>query len=132
MKEQILTLLQSVTPIQWVIVLLVVVLIVVAVIFREKTAVKAIIKEAIRYSAEYLNGKEGQEKMDAAVKYVQEHSNSLPFLARIFVERFVTKAKLVDMIEKIYQILKDSLKLEFPDELIDIKGNEDDKKKELM
>lgn len=85
--------------------------------------IKPIVDEAVIKSAEYLNSKTGQEKMDLAVKYVQEHTKNSPWFIKIFLTNF-NKAWLVNIIEKAYQTYKFVLDSQISDESIDIKGNE--------
>ena len=80
--------------------------------------------QAVLYSAKYLNSETGQAKMDAAVKFVKEHSKTLPWYIKIFLSNF-NKKWLVDRIEDCYQAYK--LNMEgstVTDKDIDIKGNE--------
>lgn len=86
-----------------------------------------VIDEAIKKSAEYLNSKTGQEKMDLAVKFVQDKSVEMPWYLKIFFTHF-DKSWLVDTIERAYQIYKVNMDSQLTDTDIDIKGNEVKKK----
>lgn len=86
-----------------------------------------VIDEAIKKSAEYLNSKTGQEKMDLAVSFVQNKSKEMPWYLQIIFNRF-DKAWLVDTIEKAYQIYKINMDSKLTEEDIDVKGNEVKKK----
>lgn len=101
--------------------------------FYNKSVVKLekylvpIIDEAVIRSAKYLNSISGQEKMDLAVKYVQEKSKTLPWYLQFIFINF-DKKHLVDSIERAYQVYKQNMNSKVPDEIIDIKGNETKKK----
>lgn len=100
------------------------ILFVIAIFTKNYKALKQISEEGIKMSAKYFNSNEGQKKMDNAVLYLQNKTKDLPWLARIIIEKFGTKAMLVNIIEWFYKFAKKKLQLEIQDEDMDVIGNE--------
>lgn len=116
------TFLQNLNPLYYL--AIIAVLIVISIITKNYKALKAISEEGIKMSAHYFNSNEGQKKLDNAVLYLQNKIKDLPWLARVFLEKFGSKAVLVSIIEWFYKLIKEKLKLEITDVEMDIKGNE--------
>lgn len=116
------TFLNGLNPLYYLITL--VVLIIVAIFTKNYQALKMISEEGIRASAKYFNSDEGQKKLENAVSHLQNKIKDLPWLARILLEKFGTKAVLVSIIEWFYKLIKNKLKLEIAEVEMDIKGNE--------
>lgn len=93
-----------------IIIVLVVILLIVLFIKKQYN----IFIEAIRNSETALNSQKGQEKLDYAVKYVQD---KLPIILRLVM----TKKAIVNIIE---YLLNKGLQYMGSEEKIDIKGNE--------
>ena len=100
------------------------VMLIIAIFTKNYKALKQISEEGIRTSAKYLNSSSGQEKLENAVAHLRNKSKDLPWLARIIVEKFGTKAVLVTIIEWFYKLIKNKLQLELSEEEIDVVGNE--------
>ena len=116
------TFLNGLNPLYYLITL--VILIIVAIFTKNYKALKQISEEGIRTSAKYLNSSSGQEKLENAVAHLRNKSKDLPWLARVIIEKFGTKAVLVTIIEWFYKLIKNKLKLELSEEEIDVVGNE--------
>lgn len=100
------------------------ILIIIAVFTKNYKALRTASEEGIRASAKYFNSDEGQKKLENAVLHLQNRVKDLPWLARVLLENFGTKAVLVTIIEWFYKLIKEKLKLEISEEEMDIKGNE--------
>lgn len=116
------TFLNGLNPLYYLITL--VVLIIVAIVTKNYQALKMVSEEGIRTSAKYLNSSSGQEKLENAVAHLRNKSKDLPWLARVIIEKFGTKAVLVTIIEWFYKLIKNKLQLELSEEEIDVVGNE--------
>lgn len=114
--------LQNLNPLWYLVILIV--LVVILIITKNYKALKTISEEGIRASAKYFNSDEGQKKLENAVSHLQNKIKDLPWLARIILEKFGTKAVLVSIIEWFYKLIKNKLKLEIAEVEMDIKGNE--------
>ena len=100
------------------------VMLIIAIFTKNYKALKQISEEGIRTSAKYLNSSSGQEKLENAVAHLRNKSKDLPWLARVIIEKFGTKAVLVTIIEWFYKLIKNKLQLELSEEEIDVVGNE--------
>lgn len=63
------------------------------------------------------------KKLEAAIKFVRERTANLPFIARFIIIKFISKKRMVDLIEKSLQKFSDVFGT---GRKIDIKGNEAD------
>jgi hypothetical protein len=100
------------------------ILIIIAVFTKNYKALRMASEEGIRASAKYFNSDERQKKLENAVIHLQNRVKDLPWLVRILLENFGTKAVLVTIIEWFYKLIKEKLKLEISEEEMNIKGNE--------
>ena len=114
--------LSSLDPLYYLVALIV--LFIISIITKNYKALKQISEEGIRTSAKYLNSSNGQEKLENAVAHLRNKSKDLPWLARVIIEKFGTKAVLVTIIEWFYKLIKNKLQLELSEEEIDVVGNE--------
>lgn len=84
--------------------------------YRDSKIVISLVSQAIIDVERELNTKKGQDKLDEVVVRVRQ---SLPY----YISIFITKSKLIDIIEFMFSILNKAFKLNRD---IDIKGNERD------
>ena len=63
------------------------------------------------------------KKLDGAVTFIIERTNSLPFIARVVIRRFLSRKRMVDIIETTLQKFSNVFGT---GRKIDIKGNEED------
>lgn len=97
-------------------------------LMRSKSIVKKLIIEVISESEEYLNNEKGQAKIDLIEIKLKEKINLLPFYLKVFINKFITKYYIVTVIEKLLNTVQDAFDPNAED--VDIKGNEEIKKKE--
>ena len=80
-------------------------------------------RQAVIVSEESFNSGEGRKKLEAAINFILYRTSSLPWIARIIIIRFISKKRMIDIIEKTLQKFSDIFANSYK---IDIKGNEED------
>ena len=80
-------------------------------------------RQAVIVSEESFNSGEGRKKLEAAINFILYRTSSLPWIARIVIIRFISKKRMIDIIEKTLQKFSDIFANSYK---IDIKGNEED------
>ena len=80
-------------------------------------------RQAVIVSEESFNSGEGRKKLEAAINFILYRTSSLPWIARIVIIRFISKKRMIDIIEKTLQKFSDIFANSYK---IDIKGNEKD------
>ncbi|ALQ36927.1 hypothetical protein [Fusobacterium hwasookii] len=80
-------------------------------------------RQAVIVSEESFNSGEGRKKLEAAINFILYRTSSLPWIARIVIIRFISKKRMIDIIEKTLQNFSDIFANSYK---IDIKGNEED------
>ena len=80
-------------------------------------------RQAVIVSEESFNSGEGRKKLEAAINFILYRTSSLPWIARIVIIRFISKKRMIDIIEKTLQKFSDVFANSYK---IDIKGNEED------
>ena len=79
-------------------------------------------RQAVIVSEESFNSGEGRKKLEAAINFILYRTSSLPWIARIVIIRFISKKRMIDIIEKTLQKFSDIFANSYK---IDIKGNEE-------
>ena len=79
-------------------------------------------RQAVIVSEESFNSGEGRKKLEAAVNFILYRTSTLPWIARIVIIRFISKKRMIDIIEKTLQKFSDIFAAGYK---VDIKGNED-------
>ena len=79
-------------------------------------------RQSVIFAEESFNHGENRKKLEAAVNFIVYRTSSLPWIARIIIIKFITKKRMIDIIEKILQKFSDTFANAYK---IDIKGNED-------
>ena len=79
-------------------------------------------RQSVIFAEESFNHGENRKKLEAAVNFIVYRTSSLPWIARIIIVKFITKKRMIDIIEKILQKFSDTFANAYK---IDIKGNED-------
>ena len=80
-------------------------------------------RQAVIVSEESFNSGEGKKKLEAAINFILYRTSSLPWIARIVIIRFISKKRMIDIIEKTLQKFSDIFANSYK---INIKGNEED------
>ena len=80
-------------------------------------------RQAVIVSEESFNSGEGRKKLEAAINFILYRISSLPWIARIVIIRFISKKRMIDIIEKTLQKFSDIFANSYK---INIKGNEED------
>ena len=89
-------------------------------IFYNRKQYVNLFRQAVIVSEESFNSGEGRKKLEAAVNFILYRTSSLP---RIVIIRFISKKRMIDIIEKTLQKFSDIFANSYK---IDIKGNEKD------
>lgn len=92
-------------------------------IFYNRKQYVSLFRQAVIVSEESFNSGEGRKKLEAAVNFILYRTSSLPWIARIVIIRFISKKRMIDIIEKTLQKFSDIFANSYK---IDIKGNEKD------
>ena len=92
-------------------------------IFYKRKQYVNLFRQAVIVSEESFNSGEGRKKLEAAVNFILYRTSSLPWIARIVIIRFISKKRMIDIIEKTLQKFSDIFANSYK---IDIKGNEKD------
>ena len=96
-------------------------IILVYLIYNRKQYVN-LFRQSVIFAEESFNYGENRKKLEAAVNFILFRTSSLPWVARIIIVKFITKKRMIDIIEKILQKFSDTFANAYK---IDIKGNED-------
>ena len=91
-------------------------------IYNRKKYVQ-IFDNAVVYAETSFNYGDNLKKLDAAVNFIIERTNTVPFFARIMIRRFLSRKRMVDIIETTLQKFSNVFGT---GRKIDIKGNEED------
>ena len=91
------------------------------IIYNRKQYVN-LFKQAVIVSEESFNSGEGKKKLEAAINFILYRTSTLPWIARIVIIRFISKKRMIDIIEKTLQKFSDIFANSYK---IDIKGNEE-------
>ena len=92
-------------------------------IFYNRKQYVNLFRQAVIVSEESFNSGEGRKKLEAAVNFILYRTSTLPWIARIVIIRFISKKRMIDIIEKTLQKFSDIFANSYK---IDIKGNEKD------
>lgn len=82
-----------------------------------------VFRQSVIFAEESFNHGENGKKLEAAVNFILFRTSSLPWIARIVIIRFISKKRMIDIIEKTLQKFSDIFANSYK---IDIKGNEED------
>ena len=82
-----------------------------------------IFDNAVVYAETSFNYGDNLKKLDGAVTFIIERTNSLPFIARVIIRKFLSRKRMVDIIETTLQKFSNVFGT---GRKIDIKGNEED------
>ena len=97
-------------------------IILVYLIYNRKQYVN-LFRQSVIFAEESFNHGENGKKLEAAVNFILFRTSSLPWIARIVIIRFISKKRMIDIIEKTLQKFSDIFANSYK---IDIKGNEED------
>lgn len=81
-----------------------------------------VFKQSVIFAEESFNHGENRKKLEAAVNFILFRTSSLPWIARIIIIKFISRKKMIDIIEKTLQKFSDIFAAGYK---VDIKGNED-------
>ncbi|MFC2422714.1 MAG: hypothetical protein ACFNPZ_01550 [Fusobacterium polymorphum] len=82
-----------------------------------------IFDNAVVYAETSFNYGDNLKKLDGAVNFIIERTNTVPFFARIMIRRFLSRKRMVDIIETTLQKFSNVFGT---GRKVDIKGNEED------
>ena len=85
-----------------------------------------IFDNAVVYAETSFNYGDNLKKLDGAVTFIIERTNTLPFIARFIIRRFLSRKRMVDIIETTLQKFSNIFG---SGRKVDIKGNEEDGEK---
>ena len=91
-------------------------------IFYNRKQYVNLFRQAVIVSEESFNSGEGRKKLEAAVNFILYRTSSLPWIARIIIIKFISRKRMIDIIEKTLQKFSDIFAAGYK---VDIKGNED-------
>ena len=97
-------------------------IILVYLIYNRKQYVN-LFRQSVIFAEESFNHGENRKKLEAAVNFILFRTSSLPWIARIIIIKFISKKRMIDIIEKTLQKFSDIFANGYK---IDIKGNEED------
>ena len=97
-------------------------LILVYLIYNRKQYVN-VFRQSVIFAEESFNHGENGKKLEAAVNFILFRTSSLPWVARIIIIKFISRKRMIDIIEKTLQKFSDIFANGYK---IDIKGNEED------
>ena len=97
-------------------------LILVYLIYNRKQYVN-IFRQSVIFAEESFNHAENGKKLEATVNFILFRTSSLPWIARIIIIKFISRKRMIDIIEKTLQKFSDIFAAGYK---IDIKGNEED------
>ena len=96
---------------------------IIAYIFYNRKQYKNLFDLAVIASEESFNHGDNKRKLDAAVKFVNLRTDKLPFLAKTVIRKFLSRKRMITVIEKTLQKFSDTFGNA---RRIDIEGNEED------
>lgn len=96
-------------------------LILVYLIYNRKQYVN-VFRQSVIFAEESFNHGENRKKLEAAVNFILFRTSSLPWIARIIIVKFISRKRMIDIIEKTLQKFSDIFANGYK---VDIKGNED-------
>ncbi|MBF1195059.1 MAG: hypothetical protein HXM12_05830 [Fusobacterium periodonticum] len=82
-----------------------------------------IFDNAVVYAETSFNYGDNLKKLDGAVTFIIERTNTLPFIARFIIRRFLSRKRMIDIIETTLQKFSNVFGT---GRKVDIKGNEED------
>ena len=97
-------------------------IILVYLIYNRKQYVN-LFRQSVIFAEESFNPGENGKKLEAAVNFILFRTSSLPWVARIIIIKFISRKRMIDIIEKTLQKFSDIFANGYK---IDIKGNEED------
>lgn len=97
-------------------------LILVYLIYNRKQYVN-VFRQSVIFAEESFNHGENGKKLEAAVNFILFRTSSLPWVARIIIIKFISRKRMIDIIEKTLQKFSDVFANGYK---VDIKGNEED------
>lgn len=100
-------------------------IILVYLIYNRKQYVN-LFRQSVIFAEESFNHGENGKKLEAAVNFILFRTSSLPWIARIIIIKFISRKRMIDIIEKTLQKFSDIFANGYK---IDIKGNEEDGEK---
>ena len=121
MINQVITYLKGFSMEQW-LWLAVAGIILVYLIYNRKQYVN-LFRQSVIFAEESFNHGENGKKLEAAVNFILFRTSSLPWVARIIIIKFISRKRMIDIIEKTLQKFSDIFANGYK---IDIKGNEED------
>lgn len=93
-----------------------------AYIFYNRKQYKNLFDLAVIASEESFKHGDNKRKLDAAIKYVNLRTDKLPYLAKMIIRNFLSKKRIITIIEKTLQKFSDTFGNA---RKIDIEGNEE-------
>ena len=96
-------------------------IILVYLIYNRKQYVN-LFRQSVIFAEESFNHGENRKKLEAAVNFILFRTSSLPWIARIIIVKFISRKRMIDIIEKTLQKFSDIFANGYK---VDIKGNED-------
>lgn len=97
-------------------------LILIYLIYNRKQYVN-VFRQSVIFAEESFNHGENGKKLEAAVNFILFRTSSLPWVARIIIIKFISRKRMIDIIEKTLQKFSDIFANGYK---VDIKGNEED------
>lgn len=94
-----------------------------AYIFYNRKQYKNLFDLAVIASEESFNHGDNKRKLDAAVRFINLRTDKLPFLAKTVIRKFLSRKRMITVIEKTLQKFSDTFGNA---RKIDIEGNEED------
>lgn len=79
-------------------------------------------RQSVIFAEESFNHGENGKKLEAAINFILFRTSSLPWIARIIIIKFISRKRMIDIIEKTLQKFSDIFAAGYK---VDIKGNED-------
>ena len=96
-------------------------LILIYLIYNRKQYV-SVFRQSVIFAEESFNHGENRKKLEAAINFILFRTSSLPWIARIIIIKFISRKRMIDIIEKTLQKFSDIFAAGYK---VDIKGNED-------
>ena len=81
-------------------------LILVYLIYNRKQYVN-VFRQSVIFAEESFNHGENGKKLEAAVNFILYRTSSLPWIARIIIIKFISRKRMIDIIEKTLQKFSD-------------------------
>lgn len=96
-------------------------IILVYLIYNRKQYVN-LFRQSVIFAEESFNHGENRKKLEAAINFILFRTSSLPWIARMIIIKFISRKRMIDIIEKTLQKFSDIFASGYK---VDIKGNED-------